>query len=58
MSNVISLKEKTSYGIGAIGKDMAFWIMCAYLMMFFTDVVELSPAYLAFLFLFARIWAL
>ncbi len=56
MSNVISLKEKTSYGIGAIGKDMAFWIMCAYLMMFFTDVVELSPAYLAFLFLFARIW--
>ncbi len=56
MSNVISLKEKASYGIGAIGKDMAFWIMCGYLMIFFTDVVQLSPAYIAFLFLFARIW--
>ena len=56
MSDTISLKEKASYGIGAIGKDMGYWIMAGYLMIFFTDVVKLNPAYIAFLFLFARIW--
>lgn len=56
MSDTISFKEKASFGIGAIGKDMGYWIMAGYLMVFFTDVVKLNPAYIAFLFLFARIW--
>ena len=56
MSSEISLKEKASFGIGAVGKDMGYWIMAGYLMVFFTDTVQLSPAYIGFLFLFARIW--
>lgn len=56
MSSEISLKEKVSFGIGAVGKDMGYWIMAGYLMIFFTDTVKLSPAYIGFLFLVARIW--
>lgn len=56
MNDTISLKEKASYGIGAIGKDMAYWIMATYLMLFFTDVVKLNPAFVGLIFLFARIW--
>ncbi|WP_202108484.1 melibiose:sodium transporter MelB [Succinivibrio dextrinosolvens] len=56
MSNDISLREKISFGIGAVGKDMGYWIMAAYLMVYFTDVVKLNPAYVGFLFLFARIF--
>lgn len=55
-SDTISLKEKASFGIGAVGKDMAYWIMAAYLMIFFTDVVGLSPIYIGILFAGARIW--
>lgn len=55
-SDTISLKEKASFGIGAVGKDMAYWIMAAYLMIFFTDVVGLSPIYVGILFAGARIW--
>lgn len=56
MANDISIKEKISFGLGAVGKDMGYWIMAAYLMVYFTDVVKLSPAYVGFLFLFARLW--
>ena len=56
MSAAVPLKEKVSFGIGALGKSTSFWFMNAYLMVFFTDVVGLSPAYVAFLFLFARLW--
>lgn len=55
-TNDISLKEKASFGLGAIGKDMGYWIMAGYLMVFFTDVVGLNPAYIAVLFLVARFW--
>ena len=56
MSSEIALKEKVSFGIGAVGKDMAYWIMAGYLMVYFTDVVKLSPAFVGLIFLIARIW--
>ncbi len=56
MSSRVPMKEKVSFGIGALGKSMSFWMMNAYVMIFFTDVVNLNPAYVAFLFLFARLW--
>lgn len=54
MDESISLKEKISYGIGATGKDMAYWLMGAYLMIFLTDEVGLSPVYIGFLFVGTR----
>ena len=52
----LSFKEKASYGIGALGKDMACGIVNTFLMFYFTDVIGLAPAFLGILFLIARIW--
>jgi len=52
----LSLTEKASYGVGALGKDMACGIVNTFLMFYFTDVVGLAPAFLGVLFMVARIW--
>ena len=52
----VTLKEKVSFGLGAVGKDLAYWVMAAYLMIFFTDTVGLSAAFVGFIFLIARLW--
>lgn len=52
----LSFREKASYGIGALGKDMACGIVNTFLMFYFTDVVGLAPAFLGVLFLVGRIW--
>lgn len=52
----LTLKEKASYGIGALGKDMACGIVNTFLMFYFTDVIGLAPAFLGILFLVARAW--
>ncbi len=52
----LSFTEKASYGVGALGKDMACGIVNTFLMFYFTDVVGLAPAFLGVLFMVARIW--
>lgn len=52
----LSFTEKASYGIGALGKDMACGIVNTFLMFYFTDVIGLAPAFLGVLFLVARVW--
>lgn len=54
--NRLTFKEKYSYGIGALGKDLAYAIVATYLMVYFTDVVGLNPAFVGTLFLIARLW--
>lgn len=57
MSNKgLSLKEKYSYGIGAVGKDMCCGIIFTYCMLYFTDVLRLSASFVGTLFFFAKFW--
>lgn len=52
--NKLSFREKYSYGIGALGKDLAYAIVSSYLMIYFTDAIGLNPAFVGVLFLVAR----
>ena len=52
----LTFREKASYGVGALGKDMACGIVNTFLMFYFTDVIGLAPAFLGILFLASRIW--
>lgn len=55
-SDKLSFKEKYSYGIGAIGKDMCCGIIFTYCMLYFTDVLKLSAAFVGTLFFLAKFW--
>ena len=52
----LTFREKYSYGVGALGKDLVYAIVATYLMVYFTDVVKLNPAFVGTLFLVARLW--
>lgn len=52
----LTSREKYSYGIGAYGKDLACGIVYTFLMIYFTDVVGINPAFVGTLFLVARLW--
>lgn len=52
----LSFKEKYSFGIGALGKDLCYAIVSSYLMIYFTDSIGLAPAFVGNLFLVARLW--
>lgn len=52
----LTFKEKYSYGIGAYGKDLVYWVVSTFLMFYLTDTVGLNPAFVGTLFLAARLW--
>ena len=52
----LTSRDKYSYGIGAYGKDLACGIVYTFLMIYFTDVVGINPAFVGTLFLMARLW--
>ena len=47
--------EKTGFTFGSIGKNLMFWGIGSFLLVFYTDVFGLSPAAVGTLFLVARI---
>lgn len=55
MSDKISIKEKASFGIGAVGCNIAVCIIYSYLMIYFTDTVGVSATFVGILFLVARL---
>lgn len=52
----LSTREKYSYGIGALGKDMICGVIFTYAMVYFTDVLKISAAFVGTLFFFAKFW--
>ncbi len=53
---MLSFREKYSYGIGALGKDLACSIVFLYIMFYFTDIIGLDPAFVGSVMFVARFW--
>lgn len=53
---MLSAREKYSYGIGALGKDLGCSIVFVYIMFYFTDIVGLDPMFVGSVMFFARFW--
>ena len=51
----VTLSEKIAFGLGAMSKDIIYWFIGAYLMLYFTDFYGLSAAFIGFIFLIGKI---
>ncbi|NOU59697.1 MFS transporter [Marinifilum caeruleilacunae] len=56
MNQAIQLKEKIGYGFGDFASSMFWKIFSMFLMIYYTDVVELSPASVGTMLLLTRLW--
>ncbi|MCY1722925.1 MFS transporter [Prolixibacteraceae bacterium Z1-6] len=56
MTNKITFKENVGYGFGDFASSMFWKLFSMFLMIFYTDVVELSPASVGTMFLLTRLW--
>lgn len=52
----VSFLERVSYGLGDTASNLTFTFVNVFLMIYYTDVVGLSPVAVGTLFLVARIW--
>jgi GPH family glycoside/pentoside/hexuronide:cation symporter len=56
VSYQIKLKEKVGYGFGDFASSMFWKLFSMFLMIYYTDVVEISPASVGTMFLLTRLW--
>lgn len=56
MNEQIKFKEKVGYGFGDFASSMFWKLFSMFLMIYYTDVVELSPASVGTMFLLTRLW--
>ena len=52
----LSLKEKVSYGTGAVGKDMVYALVSGFLMYYYNTVLGISATFIGVLFMGARVF--
>lgn len=52
----LGFKEKFSYGLGAVGKDMVYMLSASYVLYYFQDVLGVSAAAMGIILLAARIF--
>lgn len=52
----LSLKEKVSFGMGAVGKDMVYAIVSGFLMYYYNTVLGISATFIGVLFMVARVF--
>ncbi|MBP5166321.1 MAG: MFS transporter, partial [Oscillospiraceae bacterium] len=52
----LTLKEKLSYGLGAVGKDMVYMLSASYVLYYFQDVLGVSAIAMGVILLAARIF--
>jgi len=56
MTNKIKFKENVGYGFGDFASSMFWKLFSMFLMIYYTDVVGLSPASVGTMFLLTRLW--
>lgn len=52
----LSLKEKSAFGIGAVGKDMVYMLSASYVLYYFQDILGVSAWAMGVILLIARIF--
>lgn len=52
----LSFKEKASYGLGAIGKDMVYMLSASYVLYYFQDIMGVSAVAMGIILLIARVF--
>lgn len=52
----LTLKEKASYGLGAVGKDMVYMLSASYILYYFQDILGVSAVAMGVILLVARIF--
>ena len=52
----LGLKEKTAFGIGAIGKDMVYMLSASYVLYYFQDILGVSAVAMGVILMAARIF--
>ncbi len=52
----LSLKEKISYGLGAVGKDMVYALSATYVLYYFEDLLGINPIYMGIILMVARVF--
>lgn len=52
----LTTREKVSYGMGAVGKDMVYAIVSGFLMYYYNTVLGISATFIGVLFMVARIF--
>ncbi len=50
------LRDKIGYMFGDLGNDFSFYFVSGYLMLYYTDILEINAALVGFIFFAARIW--
>ena len=51
-----SLKEKASFGLGAVGKDMVYALSSSYVMYYYQDILGLQATFVGLILMIARIF--
>ena len=52
----LTAKEKTAYGLGAVGKDMVYMLSASYILYYYQDILGVSAIAMGVILLVARIF--
>ena len=52
----LGFKEKLSYGLGAIGKDMVYMLSASYVLYYFQDVLGVNAVAMGIILMAARVF--
>ena len=52
----LSFKEKASYGLGAVGKDMVYMLSASYILYYYQDIMGINAVAMGIILLIARVF--